>query len=46
MDMMVVDKVLRPGDTCPNCQIDRLDYDGLLNLSCPTCRYSLGGSYT
>jgi hypothetical protein len=28
---------LRSGDLCPNCQVERLDYDGLLNLSCPNC---------
>jgi hypothetical protein len=28
---------LRAGDLCPNCQVERLDYDGLLNLSCPQC---------
>lgn len=28
---------LRSGDLCPNCQVERLDYDGLLNLSCSHC---------
>ena len=28
---------LRAGDLCPNCREQRLDYDGLLNLSCPRC---------
>lgn len=28
---------LRAGDLCPNCKVERLDYDGLLNLSCPQC---------
>lgn len=36
----------RPGVTCPNCRADRLDYDGLLNLSCPSCGYTLGGCFT
>lgn len=28
---------LRSGDLCPQCRVERLDYDGLLNLSCPRC---------
>lgn len=34
---------LRSGDLCPQCQTGRLDYDGLLNLSCPNCGFSPGG---
>ena len=34
------------GDICPQCQIGRIDYDGMLNLSCPECDYSLGGCFT
>lgn len=38
---------LRAGDLCPNCQGEKLDYDGLLNLSCPKCGYTAGwGSCT
>ncbi len=36
-------KPLRSGDGCPACQVGRLDYDGLLNLSCSRCGYSLSG---
>ena len=36
----------RPGVVCPSCGADRLDYDGLLNLSCPSCGYTLGGCFT
>ncbi len=36
----------RPGVVCPACRADRLDYDGLLNLSCPSCGYTLGGCFT
>jgi uncharacterized protein (DUF983 family) len=34
---------LRSGDLCPQCQAGRLDYDGLLNLTCPNCGFSPGG---
>jgi uncharacterized protein (DUF983 family) len=34
------------GDLCPKCGQGRLDYDGLLNLACPQCGYSLGGGCT
>lgn len=34
---------LRAGDLCPQCHVGRLDYDGLLNLTCPDCGYSPGG---
>jgi hypothetical protein len=37
---------LRAGDTCPHCRKGKLDYDGLLNLACPQCGYSLGGCFT
>ena len=37
---------LRSGDYCPSCQQDILDYDGLLNLTCPSCGYTLGGCFT
>ncbi|MEW5872957.1 MAG: hypothetical protein AB1894_27100 [Chloroflexota bacterium] len=33
---------LRAGDLCPSCQVERLDYDGLLNLTCPRC----GGNFS
>jgi hypothetical protein len=41
-----VGQELRCGDLCPQCHAARLDYDGLLNLACPHCRYSLGGCFT
>jgi len=34
------------GDICPQCQIGWIDYDGMLNLSCPDCGYSLSGCFT
>lgn len=37
---------LRPGDRCPACGQASLDYDGLLNLTCPACGYALGGCFT
>jgi hypothetical protein len=36
----------RVGDACPACQEGRLDYDGLLNLTCAKCGYSLSGCFT
>ena len=36
----------RVGDTCPVCKEGRLDYDGLLNLACTQCGYSLAGCFT
>ena len=37
---------LRAGDLCPACREVHLDYDGLLNLSCPGCRYTEVGCFT
>jgi len=37
---------LRAGDACPICGEEKLDYDGLLNLSCQRCGYALGGCFT
>jgi len=34
------------GDICPRCRKGTLDYDGLLNLACSLCGYSLGGCFT
>jgi hypothetical protein len=34
------------GDLCPNCQSAKLDYDGMLNLTCPQCGYTLAGCFT
>jgi hypothetical protein len=37
---------LHAGDTCLQCRKGILDFDGLLNLACPHCGYSLGGCFT
>lgn len=37
---------LRSGDQCPSCRSEYMDYDGLLNLTCPSCGYTLGGCFT
>lgn len=37
---------LRAGDLCPACQEVCLDYDGLLNLSCLGCGYTMAGGFT
>ena len=37
---------LRAGDLCPTCRVERLDYDGLLNLACSQCGYALSGCFT
>jgi ribosomal protein S27AE len=36
----------RAGEVCPNCGRGVLDYDGLLNLSCPECGYTSPGCFT
>ena len=45
---VINDNLKRPraGDLCPVCQLERLDYDGLLNLSCPECGAISGGCFT
>jgi uncharacterized protein (DUF983 family) len=37
---------LRSGDTCPRCQTGKMEYDGLLNLTCIQCGYIIGGGFT
>ncbi len=37
---------IKDGDLCPHCEAARLDYDGLLNLYCPDCGYTLAGCFT
>lgn len=37
---------IRSGDRCPHCAQANLDYDGMLNLSCPACGYAVGGCFT
>jgi uncharacterized protein (DUF983 family) len=39
-------KELRAGDLCPACEQGWLDYDGMLNLSCEECGFSLAGCFT
>jgi len=36
---------LRAGELCPLCKEERLDYDGLLNLSCPRCGVAVAGCF-
>jgi len=31
---------------CPNCKTGKMDYDGLLNLYCQNCGYTLAGCFT
>ncbi len=37
---------IRAGSTCPKCGQTQLEYNGLLNLACKNCGYSLGGCFT
>lgn len=46
LEMEEPPKILHAGDLCPGCAEDRLDYDGLLNLVCPSCGYMQSGCYT
>ena len=34
---------LRSGSLCPRCGEGCLDYNGLIELECPLCGYTLGG---
>jgi uncharacterized protein (DUF983 family) len=36
----------RRGDRCPTCGEGVLDYDGMLNLGCLQCGFSLSGCFT
>ena len=36
----------RPGDSCPKCEGGYFDYNGLLNLVCIRCGYTLAGCST
>jgi hypothetical protein len=37
----------RPGDECPQCKHpSALDYDGLLNLHCIYCNFTIAGACT
>jgi len=33
----------RKGDLCPVCKIEKLDYNGLLQLECPACGFAESG---
>lgn len=37
---------IRAGDVCPQCGQAEIDYDGMLNLVCPNCGFSLMGCFT
>jgi len=37
---------LKPGDPCPVCLNGSLDYNGVLNLECSECGYTIGGCFT
>ena len=37
---------IKVGAVCPFCNHGILDYDGMLNLVCPTCGYTVGGCFT
>ncbi|MBN1668483.1 MAG: hypothetical protein JW862_15420 [Anaerolineales bacterium] len=42
----VLSQELKPQDLCPQCRIGRLDYDGLLNLACDQCGFTVAGCFT
>jgi hypothetical protein len=46
IDQVKLPHQLRSGDLCPQCRGGRLDYDGMLNLTCPVCAYAVGGCFT
>jgi uncharacterized protein (DUF983 family) len=37
---------LKAKDLCPACQSGRMDYNGMLNLECDQCGYTVGGCFT
>ena len=37
---------IKCGAVCPDCHLGILDYNGLLNLVCPTCSFTAGGCFT
>ncbi len=37
---------IRAGQLCPKCKKALIDYDGLLNLTCPECGLVESGSFT
>lgn len=38
-----INKTVRRGDLCPQCEQGKLDYNGLLELACDQCGYALSG---
>lgn len=46
MALLIPTQEFRRGAPCPNCGDGILDYDGMLNLSCPVCGFSLSGCFT
>ena len=34
---------LRSGFSCPRCGRGRLEYNGMIELECPECGFTLGG---
>jgi uncharacterized protein (DUF983 family) len=36
----------RSNDTCPHCHSGKMEYNGMLNLECSICGYTLGGCFT
>jgi uncharacterized protein (DUF983 family) len=36
-------EAVHPQMLCPNCGQGKLDYNGLLELECPTCKVHFGG---
>jgi hypothetical protein len=46
LDEIGLHNELRAGDLCPVCLRGRLDYDGMLNLSCEVCGFALSGCFT
>lgn len=39
-------KEYRVRDLCPVCRRGHFDYNGVLNLECDECKYTLGGCFT
>ncbi|HND49399.1 MAG TPA: hypothetical protein PKJ84_12185 [Anaerolineales bacterium] len=43
-EILEVDVPLRKGSACPNCNEGVLDYNGMLQLECPSCGFVNGES--
>ena len=44
--ILVPEGGLRPGMTCPRCGQGKIEYNGLLNLVCPSCGLTEAGACT